>query len=162
MAVEFTGPAAYFFGYMGATIALVFAILGAAYGTAKCGVGIMSMGVLHPDMVIKNIMPVVMAGVLGIYGLVVAVILKGTLSDETGEPCTDPNACFTYANGFKHLAAGLSVGISALGAGMAVGIIGDVGIRAAGQQEKLYVGMILILIFAGAPGMYGLIAALAF
>mmetsp|Transcript_10396 Transcript_10396/g.11876 ORF Transcript_10396/g.11876 Transcript_10396/m.11876 type:complete len:88 (-) Transcript_10396:388-651(-) len=58
MAVEFTGPAAYFFGYMGATIALVFAILGAAYGTAKCGVGIMSMGVLHPDMVIKNIMPV--------------------------------------------------------------------------------------------------------
>jgi len=34
------------------------------------------------------------------------------------------------------------------------------GVRAVGQQEKLFVGMILILIFAEALGLYGLIVAL--
>ena len=49
--------------------------LGAAYGTAKSGVGISSMGVMRPELAMRNIIPVVMAGVLGIYGLIVAVIL---------------------------------------------------------------------------------------
>jgi V-type H+-transporting ATPase proteolipid subunit len=38
---------------------------------------------------------------------------------------------------------------------MAIGIVGDAGVRAVGQQEKLFVGMILILIFAEALGLYG-------
>lgn len=45
--------------------------LGAAYGTAKSGVGLSAMGVLRPDLVLKCIVPVVMAGILGIYGIVV-------------------------------------------------------------------------------------------
>lgn len=69
-----TGPQA-FFGFMGVACALVFANLGAAYGTAKSGVGICSTGVLKPDLIIKNVIPVVMAGILGIYGLIVSVIL---------------------------------------------------------------------------------------
>lgn len=36
--------------------------LGAAYGTAKAGVGIASMGIMHPTEVMKNIVPVIMAG----------------------------------------------------------------------------------------------------
>lgn len=51
---------------------------GAAYGTAKAGMGIGSMGVMHPQLVMRNIIPVVMAGVLGIYGLIVSVILLGS------------------------------------------------------------------------------------
>ena len=43
--------------------------------TAKSGVGIASMGVMNHEAVMKNIIPVVMAGVLGIYGLIIAVIL---------------------------------------------------------------------------------------
>jgi len=43
---------------------------------------------------------------------------------------------------------------------MAIGIVGDAAVRAVGQQEKLYVGMILIMIFAEALGLYGLIVAL--
>jgi V-type H+-transporting ATPase proteolipid subunit len=50
--------------------------LGAAYGTAKAGVGVSAMGVQHPTLVMKSIIPVVMAGVLGIYGLIVAVIIS--------------------------------------------------------------------------------------
>ena len=93
----------YFFGFIGVASALVFASkdliikikniifllninyhsnifkykidLGAAYGTAKSGVGICSMGVLKPELIMKSIIPVVMAGILGIYGMIVAVIL---------------------------------------------------------------------------------------
>jgi ATP synthase proteolipid subunit len=54
----------------------VFIDLGAAYGTAKSGVGICSMGVLKPDLIFKSIVPIIMAGILGIYGLIVAVILN--------------------------------------------------------------------------------------
>ena len=53
---------------MGCTSAIVFTCFGAAYGTAKSGVGISAMGVLRPDLIDKNIVPVIMAGIIGIYG----------------------------------------------------------------------------------------------
>lgn len=68
-------PNNYFFGYIGVASALVFANLGAAYGSAKAGVGICSMGVLKPELIMKSVVPVVMAGILGIYGMIVAVII---------------------------------------------------------------------------------------
>ena len=139
-----------FFGFMGVTSALVFANVGAAYGTAKSGVGISSMGVMNPGLVMRNIIPVVMAGVLGIYGLIVAVIIQGSIvAPQNGM------SQYSLYTGFAHLAAGLCCGLSGLAAGMAIGIVGDAGVRAVGQQEKLFVGMILILIFAEALGLYG-------
>ena len=74
-------PTSSFFGYMGVMSAVVFANLGAAYGTAKSGVGICSMGVMRPDLIMRSIIPVVMAGVLGIYGLITAVIINEKLTD---------------------------------------------------------------------------------
>lgn len=78
----------------------MFIDLGAAYGTAKSGVGICSMGVLKPDLIFKSIVPIIMAGILGIYGLIVAVILNGKgkylgirISNETSEA-----RCFTIFN----------------------------------------------------------------
>jgi V-type H+-transporting ATPase proteolipid subunit len=44
---------------MGVTFALVFANLGAAYGTMKSGVGIASIGILKPEIIMKSIIPVV-------------------------------------------------------------------------------------------------------
>ena len=67
---------------------------------------------------------------------------------------------YTSYAGYAHLAAGLSCGLSALAAGLAIGVVGDAGVRAVGQNEKLFVGMILILIFAEALGLYGLIVSL--
>ena len=37
-----------FFGVMGATSAMVFSAMGAAYGTAKSGTGISAMAVMRP------------------------------------------------------------------------------------------------------------------
>lgn len=61
---------------------------------------------------------------------------------------------------FLQLGAGLSVGLSGLAAGFAIGIVGDAGVRGTAQQPRLFVGMILILIFAEVLGLYGLIVAL--
>ena len=47
-----------------------------------------------------------------------------------------------------------------MAAGIAIGIAGDAGVRAVAQQGKMYVGMVLILIFAEALGLYGLIIGL--
>ncbi len=62
--------------------------------------------------------------------------------------------------GFAHFGSGVAVGFSGLAAGGAIGMVGDVGVRCTSQQPKLFVGMILILIFAEALGLYGLIVAL--
>jgi V-type H+-transporting ATPase proteolipid subunit len=47
-----------------------------------------------------------------------------------------------------------------LAAGLAIGICGDAGVRANAHQEKIFVGMLLMLIFAEALGLYGLIISL--
>merc|ERR1712118_227632 len=146
-------PSAPFFGFMGCAAALVFACLGAAYGTAKSGVGVANMGVLHPDVVMKSIIPVVMAGVLGIYGLIVAVLLASGIK-------ADNAYSYSSYSGFSALSAGLCCGLAGLAAGIAIGIVGDAGVRANARQPKLFVGIILILIFAEALGLYGLIVAL--
>ncbi|KAF3792097.1 V-type proton ATPase proteolipid subunit [Nymphaea thermarum] len=126
--------------------------MGAAYGTAKSGVGVASMGVMRPELVMKSIVPVVMAGVLGIYGLIIAVIIS------TG---INPKAKSYYLfDGYAHLSSGLACGLAGLSAGMAIGIVGDAGVRANAQQPKLFVGMILILIFAEALALYGLIVGI--
>jgi V-type H+-transporting ATPase proteolipid subunit len=57
------------------------AALGAAYGTAKSGTGIAAMSVMRPELIMKSIIPVVMAGILAIYGLVVAVLIAGSLDE---------------------------------------------------------------------------------
>ncbi|KUI58551.1 hypothetical protein VP1G_05867 [Cytospora mali] len=139
-----------FFGAMGCTAAIVFTCLGASYGTAKSGVGIAAMGVLRPDLIVKNIVPVIMAGIIGIYGLVVSVLISDGLKQSD-------YALFT---GFIQLGAGLAVGLAGMAAGFAIGIVGDAGVRGTAQQPRLFVGMILILIFAEVLGLYGLIVAL--
>ena len=72
----------------------------------------------------------------------------------------DPADKYSAYSGYAHLAAGLTVGMSSLAAGLAIGIVGDAGVRANAQQPRLFVGMILILIFAEALGLYGLIVGL--
>jgi V-type H+-transporting ATPase proteolipid subunit len=55
--------------------------LGAAYGTAKSGTGIASMAIMKPEFIMKSVIPVVMAGIIAIYGLVVAVLIAGAIDE---------------------------------------------------------------------------------
>ncbi|KAA3474439.1 ATPase, F0/V0 complex, subunit C protein [Gossypium australe] len=139
MASTFSGDeTAPFFGFLGAAAALVFSCMGAAYGTAKSGVGVASMGVMRPELVMKSIVPVVMAGVLGIYGLIIAVIIS------TG---INPKAKSYYLfDGYAHLSSGLACGLAGLSAGMAIGIVGDAGVR-------LWLSMDSLSVSSSLPGL---------
>ncbi|KAG2016731.1 hypothetical protein GB937_006211, partial [Aspergillus fischeri] len=114
-----------FFSALGCTSAIVFTACSAAYGTAKAGVVVCSSGVLRPDLIVKNILPTVMAGILGIYGLVASVPIANTLSQRR----------------LSTLVLLSWVQVSRF----AIGIVGDAGVRGTSQQPRLYVGVILIL-----------------
>ena len=75
-------------------------------------------------------------------------------------PTSEGTTKYSSFTGFAHLAAGLCCGLSGLSAGIAIGIVGDASVRAVQLQRKVYVGMVLILIFAVALGLYGLIVGL--
>ncbi|XP_068148798.1 V-type proton ATPase 16 kDa proteolipid subunit c-like [Drosophila tropicalis] len=140
---------AIFCGSIGAASAIIFSTLGASYGTAVSAIGITQMAVDRPDLIMKSIIPIVMAGIIAIYGLVVAVLIAGSLDQD-----------YTIQKGYIQLGAGLAVGLAGLVAGFAIGIAGDAGVRGTAQQPRLFVGMILILIFAEVLGLYGLIVAI--
>jgi len=151
-----------FFGAMGITSALVFANLGAAYGTAKSGVGIVSVAVLKPELLFRSIIPVVMAGVLGMYGMIIAILLKGPISKTpyTTAEIDDPTKwAYTYYDGYKSLGAGLCCGLSSLAAGLCIGVVGDAGVRGNAQRDIL-IALILMMIFAEALALYGFIVAI--
>ncbi|OXG40558.1 V-type proton ATPase proteolipid subunit 2 [Cryptococcus neoformans Bt120] len=148
---ELCPPWAPFFGFAGVTSAMVFSTVGAAYGTSKAGIGIAGLGTFRPDLIMKSLIPVVMSGIIAVYGLVVSVLIAGNIS---------PSEPYSLFAGFVHLAAGLACGFTGLAAGYAIGIVGDACVRAYLYESKIFVSMVLILIFAEVIGLYGLIVAL--
>jgi V-type H+-transporting ATPase proteolipid subunit len=140
---------------MGIASALVFANLGASYGTAKAGVGISSLGVIDSSKIYRALIPIIMAGILGIYGIIVSVLINNGI----GGMASKSGTAFMQ-DGYKFFSAGLCCGLSALAAGLAIGVAGDAGVRAFAQTDGIFVGMILILIFAECIGLYGMIIAI--
>ena len=146
--IAYTGSSAQFFGYAGAAIALVFANIGAAYGTAKSSIGIANMGMVDQTKIFRALIPIIFSGILGIYGLIIAVLMSAKVKDAD------------IQNGYKIFSAGICCGMSGLASGLAIGVAGEAGVKAYAQTEHIFVGMILIMIFAEAIGLYGLIIAI--
>lgn len=44
------------------------------------------MSVMRPELIMKCIIPVVMAGIIAIYGLVIAVLITGNIADSSAYP----------------------------------------------------------------------------
>ena len=140
-------------------------------------------GITAPELLWRNLIPVVMAGVNGIYGLITSIII---ISNIRG-PMAGGYYSYSMYTGCAHLAAGLCCGFSGLGSGMAIGIAGNAAVHACGAYEsegkpkaladggfsrgrvdkkkagggdKLFIGMVLIQVFAGNVALYGLIASI--
>lgn len=90
---------------------------------------------------IPGLLPTVFAGILAIYGLVASVLISKHI--EVALP---------LYTALVNLGSGLAVGLCGLAAGFAIGIVGDVGVRSVAQQPRLFVSMVLILIFAEVLG----------
>ncbi|BHF59077.1 V-type proton ATPase 16 kDa proteolipid subunit [Sparganum proliferum] len=95
-----------FFGIIGTSASMIFCACGAAYGTAKSSMGISCMAVRKPELIMKSLIPIVMAGIIAVYGLVVSVLIAGQVGLE-----------YTLHQSLSHFGAGLSVGLSGLAAG---------------------------------------------
>ncbi|KAL4835049.1 hypothetical protein H8958_014433 [Nasalis larvatus] len=89
---------------------MVSSSLGAAYGMANNGTSIVAMSDMWPELIMKSIIPVVMAGIITIYGLVAAVPTASSLNDD-----------ISLYSSFLQLSAGLS----GLAAGFAIIVVGD-------------------------------------
>jgi V-type H+-transporting ATPase proteolipid subunit len=142
-----------FFGQIGIAASMAFSIAGAAYGTARSSVGIANISVFYPEFAIKGFIPVIFAGVNGIYGFIIAVLVMTGMKDGTN---------YTMTRAMYDLAAGFTMGLSSLGSGISIGIVGDYGVRASAKQPKIFIGVLLVLAFASALALYGLIVAMIF
>lgn len=142
--------AAAFWGYMGVAVGFVTAILGSAYGTAVCALGIQSAGINNPGSVMKNLISVVMAGIIGIYGLIVAVMILQKIDYPD----------YDKFDGYAHFAAGCCTGLSGLVSGIALGVCGNMANRAIAVEPKLFIGSVLIFIFSNAPALYGFLMSI--
>ena len=142
----------------------------------------MMAGIKSPELIWRNLIPIIMAGVNGIYGLITSIILLGSIAT----PGDDGYNRYSLYTGCAHLAAGLACGLSGLGSGMCIGIAGDASVRscgiyqaeankkprgkggmgsAAGKKkggggDKLFVTLVLIQVFAGNLALYGLITSI--
>ncbi|WOO80122.1 V-type proton ATPase proteolipid subunit 2 [Vanrija pseudolonga] len=133
---ELSPPWAPFFGFAGVTAAISLSTVGAAFGTSKSGIGIAGLGPFRPDLMMKALIPVVV--IIAVYGLVVSVLIAGNINPGK----------YTLFQGFIHLAAGLSCGFTGMAAGYAIGVVGDACVRVYLYENRVYVTMVLILIFA--------------
>jgi V-type H+-transporting ATPase proteolipid subunit len=83
---------------------LIVSGIGAAYGTAKSGIGIAGVGTFRPDLIMKasyrstnptltfvdsstfqSLIPVVMSGIIAVYSLVIAVLIAGDMAPPPGQ-----------------------------------------------------------------------------
>lgn len=131
----------------------------------------------HSRSCFQCLIPVVMSGIIAVYSLVISVLIAQDLQPPSqgsyslfkyaslysnicrwhraGCLAIDSLANARHTSGFMHLACGLSVGLTGLAAGYCIGIVGDKGVRAYMLQSRIFVGMVLILIFGEVLGLYG-------
>jgi len=103
-------------------------------------------------MTIKAIIPVAMAGVRGIYGLVLSIIILASISSAADD--------YSAFSGLTHFSAGLCCGAAQFASGVTVGVIGESSTQAIANRPKIFAPAILILIFSEALALYGLIAGM--
>ena len=71
-----------------------------------------------------------------------------------------PSEDYSESRGYAQFVGGLTVGLCCLASGLAVGMVGNRGLRAISQNKSTKIQMILNLIYCEALGLYGLIFGL--
>uniref|UniRef100_A0A7S4HST0 V-type proton ATPase proteolipid subunit n=1 Tax=Odontella aurita TaxID=265563 RepID=A0A7S4HST0_9STRA len=97
---------------IGAAASIFLSAAGSAWASVPSGM----FALRNSGIGIKAFFPIVISGVLAIYGTIVSALLCSRLKGDDGE-----KADVTTEDGYRHLTAGLAVGLACLasGAGMA-------------------------------------------
>ena len=66
----------------------------------------------------------------------------------------NPEQDYSEYSAALHLASGLTTGLAGLAGGWAIGVVGDAAVRNFAFQQRIFVGMVLVLIFAEVLGTF--------
>ena len=84
------------------------------------------------------------------------LIVNETLADSIADPT---KWGYNYNLGYKHLGAGLAVGLSSMASGLTIGLCGEAGVYGMKHRDIL-IAIILMMIFAECIALYGFIVAI--
>ena len=163
------------YGLAGAASALIFSTIGAAFGSAKPNIfysqsssasykqlpewenaplnnDSSSFNTQNKSKLLGMIpyIPIIIAGVLAIYGLIYSVIVLQAVTSND----------YNTSRGYAQFIGGLVLGFTCLASGIAVGIVGKNGLGAISENKSTPVRLVLNLIYCEALGLYGLIFAI--
>lgn len=116
------------------------------------GSTLMGAAVRVPRVRTKNLISILLCEAVAVYGLIVTIVWIGKLNRVANS--TDKNNLFT---GYSLFWSGLTVGLTDLISGIAVGVIGSGAALADAQNGTLFVKILVVEIFASAIGLFGLI-----
>src|SRR3990167_80966 len=160
---------AVFYGLMGAASGLILSTIGAAYGSSKPNIfhsqsssptnkqlpeweNADSSSTFNNQNKSKlsgiiPFIPIIIAGVLAIYGLIYSVIVLQAVTSND----------YNTSRGYAQFVGGLVLGFTCLASGIAVGIVGKNGLHAISENKSSPFRLVLNLIYYEALGVYGLI-----
>ena len=137
------------FAALGVSFSVLLSVIGAALGISISAPAIAGAGTERPETVSRNLIATILAEALAIYGLVVGLLSLFAITDS-----------LTMPGAFRIFAGGLTMGVSALGAGLGIGTSGGALASATAEKPELFSRVVVPLILSEALAIYALVVSL--
>merc|ERR1719342_952653 len=114
--------------YVGIFLVISLSSIGASIGTCLSSNGFFHLAVSKPQKMSKYLTQVLMSGVVGLYGLLGAILI---IMNSRTDVVSKMNGMH---NGYSKLCAGGLLGVACLSSGWALGVIGEGSLKAMSRR----------------------------